>query len=192
LGLATDGVPGRGGMNTALLFARLSLAAVLGVAAIAKVADRAGSRRALVGFGVSAELARIGAYLLPAAELVIAVGLLFGSTAQASAVAALVLLGLLTGAVARALPRGQQVDCHCFGQLSEGPAGTGTLVRNGLLAALAAFVVVAPGAPGPGVAAWLGTRSDADRVAFWFVLRSCPWRQRVPGSRANYCAPRDV
>jgi hypothetical protein len=157
-------------VNAALLFARLLLAAVLGVAAVAKAVDRAGSRRALVGFGLSVPLARIGALVLPAAELVIAVGLLFGSTARPAAIAALVLLALFTGAVTRALIRGEQVDCHCFGQLSEGPAGIGTLVRNGLLAALAAFVVVAPGAPGPGVFAWLGRRSDADRVAFWLGL----------------------
>jgi peroxiredoxin len=157
-------------VNAALLFARLLLAAVLGVAAIAKTVDRAGSRDALAGFGLSVPLARIAAFVLPAAELVIAVGLLFGSTAQAGAIAALVVLGLFTGAVTRALLRGEHVDCHCFGQLSEGPAGIGTLVRNGLLAALAAFVVVAPGAPGPGVLTWLGRRSDADRVAFWLGL----------------------
>jgi hypothetical protein len=157
-------------MTDGLVFARLLLAAVLGVAAIAKAVDHAGSRRALVGFGVPVPLARLAAFVLPAAELVIAVGLLFGSTALQSAIAALVLLGLFTAAVTRALIRGEKVDCHCFGQLSDGPAGIGTLVRNCLMAALAAFVVVAPGAPGPGVAAWLGRRTEADRVGFWLGL----------------------
>lgn len=169
-GPISRGVLGRGRVTAALVFARLLLAAVLGVAAIAKAADPAGSRRALVGFGVPVPLARLAAFVLVAAELVIAVGLLFGSTAQEGAIAALALLVLFTGFVTRALVRGEKVDCHCFGQLSEEPAGIGTLVRNGLMAALAAFIVVAPGAPGPGVAAWLGRRSDADRVGFWLGL----------------------
>jgi hypothetical protein len=157
-------------VNAGLVFARLLLAAVLGVAAIAKTFDRAGARGALAGFGLSPPLARITGLMLPLVELAIAVGLLFGSTARVCAIAVFVLLVLFTGFVTRALVRGEEVECHCFGQLSEGPAGIGTLVRNGLLAALAAFIVLAPGAPGPGVAAWLGRRSDADRVGFWLGL----------------------
>lgn len=157
-------------MNAGLVLARLSLAAVLGVAAIAKAVDRAGAERALAGFGLSGPLARIAGLTLPLVELAIAVALLFGSTARDGAIAALVLLVLFTGLVTRALVRGEQVECHCFGQLSEGPAGNGTLVRNGLMTAIAAFIVLAPGAPGPGVAAWLGRRSDADRVGFWLGL----------------------
>src|SRR5690606_25514610 len=36
----------------------------------------------------------------------------------------------------------RQPDCHCFGQLHSEPAGWPTLVRNGILAALAAFLLV--------------------------------------------------
>ncbi len=55
-------------MNIALLIARLVLAVVFVVAGLAKLADRAGSRQALINFGVPARLATPGGILLPLAE----------------------------------------------------------------------------------------------------------------------------
>jgi uncharacterized membrane protein YphA (DoxX/SURF4 family) len=52
-------------MNTALLIARVFLALVLAVAGAAKLADREGSRQAIVDFGVPTGLAAPLGLLLP-------------------------------------------------------------------------------------------------------------------------------
>src|SRR5262249_34986922 len=82
----------RAAMSAALLLARLVLVAVFAVSGIAKLADRAGSRQALEGFGVSPALAAPSAVVLPMVELAIAAGLLIGPTVTLAALAATVLL----------------------------------------------------------------------------------------------------
>ena len=97
------------------------------------------------------------------AELATAVALVPQPSAQWGGLAALVLLlGFIAG-ITNALLRGEAPDCHCFGQLQSEPAGRGTLARNVVLAAMAAFVTVE--GPGPSVTAWVGDRSAAELVA---------------------------
>src|SRR5438270_2171850 len=129
-------------MALVLLIVRLLLAVVFLVAGIAKLADLAGSRQALRDFGVPARLADPFGLLLPLAELAVAGALLFPATAWWGALGALVLLLLFVGGIGYNLTRGRQPDCHCFGQLHSAPAGWPTLIRNLVLAALAAVVVV--------------------------------------------------
>jgi hypothetical protein len=59
-------------MNTALLVARLLLAGVIAVAGTAKLADRKGSRQAMIDFGLPSSLAGPLGLLLPVAELAVA------------------------------------------------------------------------------------------------------------------------
>lgn len=148
-----------------LLIARLLLAGLFGVAGVAKLADRDGSRVALEGFGLKRFAAAL-ALLVPLCELSAAALLLPAVTARWGGLLALALLALFTAAVARALKRGETPDCHCFGQLHSAPAGRVTLVRNAVLAGLAGFVVVA-GWNGGGASAvrWLGDLSSAGVVA---------------------------
>jgi thiol-disulfide isomerase/thioredoxin len=134
-------------VDALLLSIRCLLAAVFIVAAIGKLLDLDGSRRALIEFGVAPPAARLGGVLLPLGELVVAVTLLFVPTAIWGAVGALLLLLAFTAGVARAMSRGQAPDCHCFGQFHSEPAGRLTLIRNAALAAAAAFLVAA--GPGP-------------------------------------------
>lgn len=129
-------------MTAVLLLARVALAAVFAVAGAAKLADRAGSREALSGFGVPARLVAPLAVALPLAELALAAALLPAATAPYAAVAAVALTVVFLLAILRALRAGRAPDCHCFGQLHSAPAGRGTMLRNGLLAALAAAVAV--------------------------------------------------
>ncbi|PAP77083.1 TlpA family protein disulfide reductase [Rubrivirga marina] len=144
-------------MPTLLVLARLALAAVFLVAGLAKLADVAGSRRALRGFGVPALLAAPLGVALPLVEVVVAVLLLPASTAGAAATAALGLLLVFSVGIGAALLRGQAPDCHCFGQFHSRPAGPATLVRNLALAALAGGVAAAAlnGSAGPGALAWV-------------------------------------
>jgi peroxiredoxin len=149
-------------MNTVLITARFGLAAVFLVAALAKLADMPGSRRALEGFGVPARLVPVATVLLPAAELASAILLVLLPTALVGAAFAVALLtGFLAG-IGAALRRGIAPDCHCFGQLHSKPAGKETLVRNGVLEAIAVFVLAA--GPGSSLTRWLDS-SSGDRVA---------------------------
>jgi methylamine dehydrogenase accessory protein MauD len=128
-------------MDAAILCARLLLAIVFAVAGAAKLADQAGTRQAVVGFGVPAALAAPLGILLPLAELAVAAALVPAVTAWQGAAGALVLLLLFTVAIGANLARGRKPSCHCFGQLHSAPAGWSTLARNAVLAAPAAFVV---------------------------------------------------
>lgn len=149
-----------------LLIARLVLAAVFAVAGLAKLADRSGSRASLEDFGLDGRAAVPLAFVLPFVELAAALLLLPTSTARWGGLLALALLVLFSLALAARLRRGEAPDCHCFGQLRAAPIGPGTLVRNGVLGALAAFVLLAGRRDaGPSAIAWVGDLSDAGVVA---------------------------
>ena len=128
--------------NILALVARLVLAAVFVTAGLAKLADPPGTGEAALGFGVPEALVPYLARLLPLAELVVAGLLLPGVTAVSGAVAALVLLAAFSAAIAGSLAGGRAPQCHCFGQLHSAPIGPKTLVRNGVLAALAIVAVL--------------------------------------------------
>jgi uncharacterized membrane protein YphA (DoxX/SURF4 family)/thiol-disulfide isomerase/thioredoxin len=124
---------------------RCVLAAVFVVAGVGKLLDLPGSRRAMEEFGLPASQARLAGVLLPCAELAVAGALLVNASARYGGVAALLLLALFVGGVWRAISQGRAPDCHCFGQVHSEPAGPSTIVRNLILAGIAA-VVVATGA----------------------------------------------
>ncbi len=128
-------------MALVLLLARLLLALVFLVAGLAKLADLPGSQQAMRDFGLPNALAAPFGILLPLAELVVAIALLIPVVAWWGALGALVLLLLFVGGISYNLARGRQPDCHCFGQLYSAPAGKSTLIRNLVLAAIAAVVV---------------------------------------------------
>lgn len=144
-------------MDTALVLGRLLLATVFVVAGLSKLFDLAGSRRALADFGLPPHLATPLGLLLPLAELAVAVALLPARTAWWGALGALALLLVFVAGIGANLARGRRPDCHCFGQLHSAPAGPATLVRNAILAAIAAFVLWqgGPGA-GPSIVDWVG------------------------------------
>lgn len=139
------------------------MAVVFLAASIGKLLDLQGSRRALQDFGVPERVAGVAGVVLPAAELAVAVALVFRPSARWGAVGALVLVTTFIVGIGLALRRGEEPDCHCFGQIHSAPAGPLTLARNGLLAAFA-VVVIAYGS-GPAVDAWVGARSSAELVA---------------------------
>ena len=147
-------------MNGALLGTRLVLAAVFAVAGLAKLADPAGSRRAVRAFGAPQLLAPLLGTLLPLGELAVSVALVVRGSARWGAVGALVLLGGFIVAIGSAIKRGRAPDCHCFGRLRSAPAGWGTLLRNTVLAGIAGFVVVGGWAnPGASATGWVSRLS---------------------------------
>jgi peroxiredoxin len=154
-------------MNAALLIARLLLALVFTVAGAAKLADRQGSRQAIVDFGVPSAIAAPLGLVLPLAELAVAATLLPSSTAWWGALGALALLSLFLVGITYNLARGRKPECHCFGQLHSAPAGWKTLARNGVLAAVAGFVIWEgyEGGAGPSALSWLGALSAAQLLS---------------------------
>jgi methylamine dehydrogenase accessory protein MauD len=149
----------------ALLIARLLLSGVLAVAGVAKLADRRGSREAAAAFGVSAGLAGPVALLLPFAELAAAAALLPAASAPWGALGALALLAAFSAAIARAIARAEEHDCHCFGRLHAGSAGRGALARNVGLGLLAGFVAVAGwSGAGPDALGWLADLAPRERA----------------------------
>jgi uncharacterized membrane protein YphA (DoxX/SURF4 family)/peroxiredoxin len=151
-------------MNSALVLARLCLAAVFIVAGVAKLADRQGTRQALADFNVPRRLADPLLLLLPAAELAVATALVFPTTARWGAAGSLVLLALFVVGLTRVLRRGEAPDCHCFGQVHSKPASWVTVARNLVLALLAAYVALA--GPGPSLASWV---ADTDTTDLWLI-----------------------
>lgn len=152
-------------MDLVLLLARIALAAVFLVAGGAKLADLPGSRKAVAGFGVPERLAPAAGLALPIAELLIGLALIPAGLARWGALAALALLLAFIGAIGYNLARGRTPDCHCFGQIHSAPAGPSTIARNGGLAAIALFILVAGwGDPGASAVAWLGDLAAIDIV----------------------------
>ncbi len=151
-------------MDAALSLVRILVAAVFGVAGLAKLIDRQGSRRALVEFGVPERLAPPVALLLPIVELTIAASLLFRGTAPLGSLAAFVLLAIFAVAIGVNLTLGRKPECHCFGQLSSSPANWSTLLRNVALLCAAGF------------AAWIGRTSQSPGPLEWLVSLMAPDR----------------
>src|SRR5215218_5435250 len=153
-------------MDAALLITRLVLAGVFTLAGVAKLSDLKGSRQAIIDFGVPSAIAAPLGLVLPLAELAIAATLLSASTAWWGALGALTLLSVFVVGISMNLARGRKPECHCFGQVHSAPAGWKTLARNGVLAAVAGFVLWEGygGGAGPSALAWLGALSAAQLV----------------------------
>jgi peroxiredoxin/uncharacterized membrane protein YphA (DoxX/SURF4 family) len=152
-------------MNDALVIARLCLAVVFVIAGVAKLADRSGTRQALADFDVPRRLfAGPLLLLLPAAELAVAMALVFPTTARWGAAGSLVLLALFIVGLTRVLRRGEAPDCHCFGQLHSKPASWTTVARNLVLAIPAAYVALT--GPGPSLTSWVASTNATD---LWLI-----------------------
>src|SRR5829696_1816819 len=153
-------------MGIALLAARLLLAGVFLVAGLTKLSDRKGSRQGMLDFGVPTALAIPLGILLPLAELAVAAALIPASTAWWGAAGALALLLVFVAGISYNLARGRKPDCRCFGQLHSSPAGWSTLLRNGVLAGVAGFILwEGRDGAGPSVLGWLGGLPAAQLLA---------------------------
>ena len=125
---------------------------VLGRAALAlvfvgrrrgKLADRPGSPPQPWDSGCRRGWPGRSPCILPIVELTVAGALLWRPTVAPGAAAGLFLLVLFTCLIVLSLRQGRRPACHCFGRVGDpAPIGTGTLVRNIVLMALAVFVLL--------------------------------------------------
>ncbi|WP_157254538.1 peroxiredoxin family protein [Nonomuraea typhae] len=152
-------------MDIILLLDRLLLATIFAWSGLAKLADRPGTRRAMLDFGTPAVLAAPSALLLPVIELAVAGSLIPAASARAGATAALTLLVVFTVVVGYHVVRGHPLSCRCFGQSASAPVGWPTIARNLTLSAMAG-IIVGFGTPGAGadVFAWMTAATVVDRV----------------------------
>jgi peroxiredoxin/uncharacterized membrane protein YphA (DoxX/SURF4 family) len=154
-----------------LLIVRLVLAAVFLLASLTKLVDLAGTRRAIVGFGLPERAGLPLAFLLPIAELAVAVALVPSRSAWWGALGAVILLLAFIAGISVNLARGRRPDCHCFGQLHSEPVGASTLIRNGVLIVGALFVAIAGHAnSGPSAVSWLGNLTGAEQIGLAIVV----------------------
>jgi len=151
-------------MALAVLGARLLLALVFLVAAVAKLRDRSGFERSLLAFGAPAGAAGYAAVVIPIAEIAVATLLIRAASTWWGAVVSLVLLAAFTTAVAINLAKGRTPSCSCFGAAASEPIGPATLARNLIFLSCALFIVVAgPGTSLSGVPSWWIAASDDER-----------------------------
>lgn len=155
-------------MELALLIGRLLLAAVFLLAGVAKYADPKGTTKAFTDFGLPRVPAAFVALVLPVVEAGVAIALIPVASAWYGACGALALLGIFIGGIVFAMVRGRKPDCRCFGQLHSAPVGRSTLIRNGVLGALAGWLVwMGPAHVGPSVWQHLEAAGDDERRLFF-------------------------
>jgi hypothetical protein len=116
----------------------IALAAVFAWAGAAKAVDRAATARSFRALGLpGGALFTTG---VPAAELVLAAGLVLVPAAAAAVAFGLVVA--FSVVLARALRDGVAMGCGCFGTARRGPVSGRDLVRNAVLAVVALAVSV--------------------------------------------------
>lgn len=129
-------------MEVILLLIRIFLFAVFAVAAVGKLLDLKGSAESAKAFGTPADLAKTFAILIPFAELVFAICLLFVGFSWIGAIGVLLLLVIFSGGMIAQMAQGKSPDCHCFGAIHSEPVSKKSLIRNIIFAILAFFLIV--------------------------------------------------
>jgi hypothetical protein len=124
----------------AVLFARTLVALILLTAGVAKLASWREFIQIVRNYELlPADVSNVVGRWLPVAEVIIAVGMLTGWLMLWLAVAAIVLFLLFASAIAINLLRGRRdISCGCFGPQRQQRLTWGLVIRNGLLAGLAA------------------------------------------------------
>jgi peroxiredoxin len=146
-----------------LVSARLFLAFVFAFAGAAKLLDGAGTRQALIAFGVRDRFAAPLALALPTAELAIAAALLVNASTWPGALGALLLSAIFATGIGVNLARGRRPHCHCFGNLHSAPIGPSTLFFNGgIMLVAGALFWRARENPGPSLFAWVSALAPGE------------------------------
>src|SRR3982750_2497324 len=136
-------------MDFMITLLRLLLFGVFALAALGKLFDLEGAKKAFREFGAPERLTGFLSAALPIVEFGIAMSLLFVEASWAGSIAGLLLLLSFIGGMAWQISKGHAPDCHCFGQIHSEPVGKRSLIRN-IILALFAGVLVLRGQTGQG------------------------------------------
>lgn len=156
-------------MEVVLLFIRIFLFSVFAVAAIGKFLDLEGAAKSVKAFGTPEDLAKTFAVLIPFAELVFAVCLLFTSLAWLGAIGVFGFLVIFIGGMISQLAQGNAPDCHCFGAIHSEPVSPKSLIRN-VIFALLALVLIAQGRQNQGLSFSEMTQNFAMQFIFGLAI----------------------
>lgn len=137
-------------MDNLLFVLRILLIAIFGVAGIAKLYDLSGSKKAVEGFGIPESLAKPLGILLPIAEIIVALSLIFVETSWYGAIGAAFLLTAFIIGMSWQMYQGNAPDCHCFGQVHSEPVSPKSLIRN-VIFIIPAFVLIVFGKDNQGL-----------------------------------------
>jgi thiol-disulfide isomerase/thioredoxin/uncharacterized membrane protein YphA (DoxX/SURF4 family) len=129
-------------MEIVLLIIRLVLFGVFALAGIGKLLDLGGSEKAVRAFGMNDPFAKPFAVLIPIADVIFACSFLFVGMSWVGAIGGLILLVSFIGGMIWQMRQGNAPDCHCFGQIHSEPVGPKSLIRNFIIAGLAAVLVL--------------------------------------------------
>ena len=127
-------------MNGFELIVRFALAVTFAVGATAKLRQPKLAALALVDFGLTRSPDRRLGYLAGALELGVALLLVLAPTAKVGAIAIGALLWSFVFLLGRALRRGEEFACFCFGNADDGISRV-TVLRTATLAVLATLLV---------------------------------------------------
>lgn len=123
---------------------RVGLAILFAAAAWHKLSDRARFAASLRAYELlPRRVLSPVAWLLPALECAIALGLLHAPSREPAALASMALLTVYTGAIAANLARGRrEIDCGCFASSARVPLSSWLIARNLILIGASALVVI--------------------------------------------------
>lgn len=131
-----------------VLLVRVALGGLFIFAGLMKLKDPQSFAEAINGFKVipyeTVHLITVSAFLTPWIEIVAGAMLIVGFWARSSALLIGLMLLAFIAAIASVLARGMEINCSCFGKFERpctGPIGPCHLIRNGVLLAMALFVV---------------------------------------------------
>ncbi|MGL4975589.1 MAG: heavy-metal-associated domain-containing protein [Bosea sp. (in: a-proteobacteria)] len=107
-----------------------------------KLLDIRGFADAYAGYDLVAERWRPWGLLYPFVELGLGLAYLFRLTPNFTTLVTLIVMGVSILGVIRALLRRQQIRCACLGTVLNLPMSTVTLIEDGLMIAMAAFMLI--------------------------------------------------
>ncbi len=164
-------------------YAQVLLLIVFGAAGWTKLRSLEAFEGVVYNFRILPEsAARPAAWLLPVAELGVAVGLMFPGTRATAAAAAIALLVVFCVAIAVNLARGRrEIDCGCFSSTLKQHLSAGLILRNGLLAGLAGLLVWQPATGQAQAALWLVGAAAALLTVFIYTSATYLKRYQLQG-----------
>lgn len=145
-------------MDVLVLASAAAVSVVLAAAAVGKVRDPGGVAAALPGLGISDRWTAPIAIGLPIVEALAAVALWVPPARRIGATASAALLAVFLVVVARAVLRGDDVRCACFGSSSAATLSWRSVLRNVVLTAAAVLAAAVP-------ATWGAAADQAGGVA---------------------------
>ncbi len=156
-------------MEIILLLIRIILFGIFALAGIGKLLDLQGSEKAVKDFGVPEDLAKPFSVLLPIAEILIAIFLLFVQTSWLGAIGGFLLLLVFIGGMLFQMAKGNAPDCHCFGQIHSEPVSAKSLIRNAVFAMLA-FVLIISGRENQGLSLFDSSNNSSEGNFMTLIL----------------------